>query len=90
MEIIRTVVHDREVTQDIAAAERSYRLVEGAVMSVEWYLSRNPNDGVHRRGKFWVYTHQGKKIHRVPEVSVLYSFTDDEVVFHAILFRPGT
>jgi hypothetical protein len=89
MEIYRTIIHEREVDQDIATAQRQYRLVDGTVAGVEWYLCRNPKEGVHRRGEFWVYTQEGSKIHRVPEVTVLYTFTDDEVIFHAILFRQG-
>jgi hypothetical protein len=84
----RTIVHDPEVDQDIESARRLYRLVEGSVMSIEWDLAQNTQIGVHRRGRYWVYVKQGKKIHRVPEVTVLYSFSDDEVIFYAITFRP--
>jgi len=87
---MRTVVQDREVTQDIEAAKKSYRLVEGAIQGLEWLLARNPKEGIHRTGKYWLYNQAGVKIHRIPEITVLYSFTDDEVTLHAIMFRPGS
>jgi hypothetical protein len=50
-------------------------------------LSRDPQAGTHRSGPYWVYAQNGFKVHRIPEIVILYSFTDDEVTLHAIVFR---
>lgn len=86
--MMRTVIQDRQVSKDIEdAVHSSYRLVDEAVQSIEWTLVHKPEIGVHRSGRFWVYMQSGIKIHRIPEIVVLYSFTDDEVILHAIVFR---
>lgn len=85
----RTVIQDRQVSKDIEDAIRSYRLVDDAIQSVEWTLSHKPDCGTHRSGRYWVYSQAGFKVHRVPDITVLYSFTDDEVTIHAIVFRPA-
>jgi hypothetical protein len=86
----RTVVQDRQVSKDVEAAfHSSYRLVDEAIDGLEWTLAHNPNAGVHRTGRYWIYVQAGFKIHRVPEIVVLYSFTDDQVTLHAIMFRPA-
>lgn len=87
---LRTVIQERAVSQDIERAIRIYRLVDEAVQAIEWTLSHNPQKGLHRKGRYWVYLQTGFKPHRVPEIVVLYSFTDDEVTLHAIVFRPAT
>lgn len=87
MPTFRTIVHDHSVDEDIESASHSYRLVEGAVMSIEWDLAQNPEGGVHRNGRYWVYVKDGKKAHRIPEVTVLYSFSENQVILHAIMFR---
>jgi predicted membrane-bound dolichyl-phosphate-mannose-protein mannosyltransferase len=89
MGVRRTIIQDRTVSQDIENAVVSYRLVDEAIQSLEWTLAHKPEVGVHRSGRFWLYMQEGFKIHRVPEIVVLYSFTDDEVILHAIMFRPA-
>jgi hypothetical protein len=83
----RTVIQDREVSQDIASARKKFRMVDEAIQAIEWTLSRNPDLGIHRSSEYWLYNQQGFKVHQIPEIVVLYSFTDDEVTFHAIVFR---
>jgi predicted membrane-bound dolichyl-phosphate-mannose-protein mannosyltransferase len=85
--VMRGIVQEREVTQDIEAAKKSFRLVDEAICGIEWTLSRDPQAGTHRSGLFWVYAQNGFKVHRIPEIVVLYSFTDDQVTLHAIVFR---
>jgi hypothetical protein len=87
---LRTVVQDKTVSQDIEDAVKSYRMVDEAIQSIEWTLSHDPQRGIHRAGRFWVYLQSGFKLYRIPEVVVLYSFTDDEVTLHAIVFRPAS
>lgn len=88
MVVRRTVIQERAVSQDIENAVHSYRLVDEAIQSLEWTLAHKPEIGVHRRGRFWVYMQDGFKIHKIPEIVVLYSFSDDAVILHAIVFRP--
>jgi N-acetylglucosamine-6-phosphate deacetylase len=83
----RGVFQDREVTQDVETAKKSYRLVDDAISGIEWTLSHDPQAGIHREGPYWVYAQKGFKVHRIPEIVVLYSFTDDDVTLHAIMFR---
>ncbi len=87
--VIRTVIQDREVTQDITTAKASYSMVDDVVSGVEWTLAHDPQAGVHHKGEYWVYAQAGFKIHRIPEIVVLYSFTDNEVTLHACVFRTG-
>lgn len=87
---MRGVIQDREVSQDIEEARRFYRLVDESIQSLEWTLSRKPEQGAHRSGRYWAYMQNGFKVHRIPEIVVLYSFTDDEVTLHAIMFRPAS
>jgi hypothetical protein len=53
--MIRTVVQEREVSQDFEDARKSFRLVDEAVQALEWFLARTPEKGVHRKGRYWVY-----------------------------------
>jgi hypothetical protein len=86
----RTVIQDREVSRDIEDAIRSsYRLVDDATRSIEWTLAHKPECGIHRSGRYWIYSQAGFKVHRIPDITVLYSFSDDEVTLHAIMFRPA-
>lgn len=84
---MRTIVYDAEVWQDIEAASKNFRLVRESIEGLEWYLSRKPEGGAHRSGIYWVYLRAGFKTERIPDITLLYSFTDDEVTFHAITFR---
>lgn len=84
---MRGIVQDREVTQDIEASKKAYRMVDEAIRGIEWTLSHDPQAGTHRSGPYWVYAQNGFRVHRIPEIVVLYSFTDDEVTLHAIVFR---
>lgn len=87
----RTVIQDRQVSKDIEeAVHSSFRLVDEAIQSLEWTLAHKPEIGVQRSGRFWGYVQAGFKIHRIPEIVVLYSFTDHEVTMHAIMFRPAS
>jgi hypothetical protein len=87
--VMRGVVQEREVSQDIEIAKKTYRLVDDAICGIEWTLSRNPQAGTHRSGPYWIYAQNGFKVHRIPEIVVLYSFTDDQVTLCAIIFRPA-
>lgn len=85
--VMREVVQDREVSQDIETAKKTYRMVDDAICGIEWTLSHNPQAGTHRSGEYWVYAQNGFKLHRIPEILVLYSFTDDQVTLCAVVFR---
>jgi len=85
--VMRDVVQDREVTQDIETAKKTYRMVDEAICGIEWTLSHDPQAGTHRSGPYWIYAQNGFKFHRIPEIVVLYSFTDDRVTLNAIVFR---
>jgi hypothetical protein len=86
---MRTVVQDREVTQDIEAARKQFRRLDDSIMALEWRLGHQPTDGVHRENKYWLYRQRGFASRDIPEISVLYSFTDDTVELHAIHIRPA-
>lgn len=86
----RTVIQERVVSRDIEDAVKSYRMVDEAIQSIEWTLAHKPDIGIHRNGRYWVYMQNGFRIYRIPEIVVLYSFTDDEVTLHAIMFRPAS
>jgi hypothetical protein len=86
---MRTVILSREVQRDIDAATNRFRRLEDCIQALEWRLSHQPMDGVHRSGRFWIYRQKGIVTLDLPEISVLYSFTDDEVEFHAIHIRPA-
>jgi len=84
---LRTLIHDPEVSQDIDAASKTFRLVHESIEAIEWYLSRRPEAGTHRSGIYWIYRQSGCKALKIPDITVLYSFTDNEVTLHAALFR---
>ncbi|MHB1699012.1 MAG: hypothetical protein ACYCSN_02575 [Acidobacteriaceae bacterium] len=86
---LRTVVYDREVHQDIDAAAKLFRRLDDSIRALEWRLSHSPKDGVHRKGRYWVYHQKGIDSLNIPEITLLYSFTDDQVEFHAITIRPA-
>jgi len=88
--ILREIVQERDVSRDIEAAKRPFRLVDDAMQGIEWTLCHKPEVGTHRSGQYWVYQQRGLKIHRIPEIVVLYSFTDEQVTLHAIMFRPAS
>jgi hypothetical protein len=87
----RDIAFERTVTQDIEEAikDKHYRMVDEAMQGVEWTLAHKPESGVHHKGRFWVYKQIGFKPHRIPEIVVLYTFTDDKVTLEAVLFRPA-
>jgi hypothetical protein len=84
MTTMRTVVCEKEAQQDIDSNSSSFARLEDSVRALEWRLCRKPND---RKGKFWLYRQKGSETLNIPEISVLYSFTDDQVTFHAIYIR---
>jgi hypothetical protein len=86
--MIRQIVQERDVTRDIESAFKEYRLVDEAIHSLEWTLARAPESGMHRTGRYWGYIQRGHRAYRIPQIAVMYTFTDDEVVIHAIAFRP--
>jgi hypothetical protein len=87
--IMRVVVQERDVTKDVEDARHAFRMIDDVMMAIEWTLCRDPNVGIHKEGRFWVYGQAGFRIHRIPDTKVLYSFTDEQVTLHAIIFRPA-
>jgi hypothetical protein len=85
----RTVIKEREVAQDIEAAKASYSMVDEAMSGIEWTLAHDTQAGTHHSGPYWVYAQNGFRDHRIPEIVVMYSFTDNEVILHACVFRTG-
>jgi hypothetical protein len=90
MQKLRSVIQDREASQDVTSASSSFRLVDEAMQALEWALARKPDGGLHRRGRYWIYNQRGIKSLKIPEITVLYSFTDDEVTLHAITLRDAS
>jgi hypothetical protein len=86
---IRTIVQSREVIQDIDAASKTYRRLDDCIRALEWRLAKSPEKGVFRTGRYWIHRQRGIASLNIPEISVLYSFTDDEVEMHAIYIRPA-
>ena len=86
---MRTVIFSREAQQDIDSAAKLFRRLEDSIRALEWRLAHRPIDGVHRSGRFWIFRQTGIAALNIPEISVLYSFTDDEVEIHAVLIRPA-
>jgi hypothetical protein len=69
-------------TREFARGEMAYR-------SLEWTLAHKPEKGTHFKGRFWVYSQSGDHAWHKPDLTVLYSFTDDEVTLHAVIARPA-
>jgi len=87
MPLMRTIAYDKEVQQDIDAARKVFRRLDDSIQALEWRLCHQPEGGVHRKGIYWIYRQKGIANLKIPEISVLYSFTDELVEFHAILIR---
>jgi len=81
------VVQDREFSVDMDRAAREYARGEMAYHALEWTLAHKPEIGDHLKGRFWVYSQRGKKDWHKPDLSVLYSFTDEVVTLHAVVAR---
>lgn len=90
MPTLRQIVYSNEARQDVDAGCKIYRRLEDCVRALEWRLCHRPNDGAHRSGRFWIYRQTGAVSLDLPEITVLYSFTDDEVEFHALMIRPAS
>lgn len=84
---MRTVRQEREVSRDLDEAANRYKRAEMAYMALEWTLAHNPNLGEHRSGRYWLYAQPGKRDFEIPDLTVLYSFTDDEITLHAVVVR---
>lgn len=89
---LRDIAYERTVPKDIEEArqDRHYRMVEEAMEGLEWTLAHKPEAGIHHAGRFWVYKQIGFRIHDIPEIVVLYTFTDHKVIIQAIVFRPAS
>jgi hypothetical protein len=87
---MRTVIHSGEVSQDIDRAAKEFRRLDDCIRALEWRLVRSPEKGVHREGIYWIHRQKGIAALGIPEISVLYSFTDEEVELHAMNIRPAS
>ena len=81
------MVQDREFSVDMDRAIKEFARGEMAYNALEWALAHDPQIGTHRKGRFWIYSQSGDKTVRKPDLTVLYSFTDDEVTLHAVVTR---
>jgi hypothetical protein len=86
---MRTIVYSREASLDIDSARKAFRRLDNCVSALEWRLARGAEKGVHRTGKYWMHRQKGIAELELPEITVLYSFTDDEVEIHAVVIRPA-
>lgn len=88
---LREIIYERTVSQDVEAAvhDKHYRMVDDAMEALEWTLAHKPDAGVLRSGRYWLYKQTGFKIHGIPEIVVLYTFSETQVILYAIMFRPG-
>lgn len=86
---MRTIIWSQESSQDIHSASKIFRRLDDSIRALEWRLARSPQKGVHRTGRYWLHRQKGIVDLEIPEITVLYSFTDDEVEIHAIVIRPA-
>jgi hypothetical protein len=89
MGILRSIVYSDDAQVDVDAAREEFPRLEDAIQALEWRISHRPTDGINRKGNFWVFRQRGLAAQGIPEISILYSFTDEIVELHAILIRPS-
>jgi len=53
---------------------------------LEWRLSRRPDHVVHIGNGYYLYKQLGYPTLRIPTITVLYRFDDNEVLISAIRF----
>lgn len=75
---MRTVVSENEVSAKIETAASEFPRIQEQFEALEWTLAHNPNIGIPLRDGYYVYR-QGQVLAKSPELTVLYSFTADEV-----------
>jgi len=81
---MRTVIPDHQVAFDLDAAKATYRRTDDAYQGLEWRLSRRPDHVVHIGNGYYLYKRLGYPTLRIPTITVLYRFDDNEVLISAI------
>ena len=81
---MRTVIPDHQVAFDLDAAKATYRRTDDAYQGLEWRLSRRPDHGVHIGNGYYLHKELGYPTLRIPTITVLYRFDDNEVLISAI------
>lgn len=78
---------DPQAEAAVEAAAASSARFEDAFMGLEWLLARSPNRG--RRGRIdganvRIYVQRGDRTAGTPEIWVVYTYNDDQVVIKAL------
>ena len=81
---MRTVIPDHQVAFDLDAAKATYRRTDDAYQGLEWRLFRRPDHGVQIGNGYYLYKQLGYPTLRIPTITVLYRFDDNEVLISAI------
>ena len=83
----RTVVLDPQPQRAVDAAMAVAPRFEEVFMGLEWLLARSPGRGLKGRindQTVWVYVQGGDRTADTPELWVVYTYDDEQVVIRAL------
>jgi len=81
----RTIKEENIVETRVNSAKTKYSRFEDAFDALKWILARKPENGIKIDNKF-LYKQNGQIDSSVPEITVLYTYNENEVNILEIKF----
>jgi hypothetical protein len=84
---MRTVITENTVSASVQIASKEFSRLDEQFEALEWRLAHRPENGVALKDGYMVYR-QARVLSNLPELTVVYTYTDHQVNILAIRIMP--